>query len=380
VHRLIALDLPGGPGFVDVLRRCWDRGDAVVVVDQRLPAAARAALISAARPHEVLTAPDADPVPFDRAAPLVEPGDALIVTTSGSTGEPKALVHTHDSLGAHANAVHRHLGVDPARDRWLAALPLNHLGGFGVVARSLLTDTPVDVLPSFDVKVVAQSPGRLGSTLVSLVAAALDRVDPEPFRWVVLGGSADPVVRPPNVVRTYGLTESGGGVVYEGTPLPGVEVRIGDDGEISIRSATIARGRREHDGTVIPLADADGWLATGDVGRWANDGRLQVDGRRDDLIITGGENVWPGPVEDALRTHPAVADALVVGEPDPDWGQRVVAVVVPADPADPPTLDVLRTHAKDTLPPHAAPRELRLVNEIPRTALGKPVRTPAGKP
>ncbi len=356
------------------LRRCWDRQDAVIVLDPRLPAATRDALVAVARPHAAVTGPGADPIPLDPAAPLVEPGDALIVATSGSTGAPKVLVHTHDSLLAHATAVHQHLAVDAARDRWLATLPLNHLGGFGVVARSVLTGTPVDVEPSFDAETVAAAPDRYGTTLVSLVATALDRVDPAPFRWVVLGGSADPAARPPNVVRTYGLTETGGGVVYEGAALPGVEVRIDADGQILLRSTTIARGRRAADGTTVPLVDADGWLATGDLGHWGDDGRLQVEGRADDLIVTGGENVWPGPVEDALRGHPAVADVLVVGEPDPEWGQRVVAVVVPSDRTAPPTLEVLRAHAKTALPAYAAPRELRLAAEIPRTSLGKVVR------
>jgi O-succinylbenzoic acid--CoA ligase len=376
VHRLIALDMAGGAGFVLALRRCWDRGDAVVVIDPRLPPAARTALLSATRPHEAITGPDDDPVPVDPGAPPVDEGDALVVATSGSTGVPKVLVHTLATLGAHATAVHDRLGVDPARDRWLAALPLNHLGGFGVVARSVLTDTPVDVLGSFDADVVAAAPNRFGSTLVSLVATALDRIDPAPFRWVVLGGSADPVVRPPNVVRTYGLTETGGGVVYEGTPLAGVEVRIDESGTISICSATIARGRRDPHGAVSPIVDLDGWLATGDLGRWGDDGRLVVDGRADELIITGGENVWPGPVEAALRLHPGVADVRVEGESDPEWGQRVVAVVVPADPSAPPTLDALRAHVKAVLPAPAAPRSLRLVPAIERTALGKVVRRP----
>ena len=373
MQRLIALDLPGGPDFVLALRRCWEQGDAVVVLDPRLPAIARTALIGAARPHEAITALDADPVPLDPAAPPVEEGDALVVTTSGSTGEPKVLVHTHAGLRAHAAAVHAHLGVDPDRDRWLATLPLNHLGGFGVVARSVLSSTPVDVLPRFDPEVVAAAPARFGSTLVSLVATALDRIDPAPFRWVVLGGAADPVVRPPNVVRTYGLTETGGGVVYEGTPLPGVEVRVEGDGQIWLRTSTVARGRRAADGAVSPIVDADGWLATGDLGRWS-DGRLEVDGRADDLIITGGENVWPGPVEDVLRRHPAVRDAMVVGEPDPEWGERIVAEVVPIDPAAPPTLAELRDHAKAQLPAYAAPRVLRLATSIERTPLGKVVR------
>ena len=374
MNRLIALDLPGGADFVLALRRCWAEGDAVLVLDPRLPAIARTALIGAARPHHAITAPDADPVPLDPAAPPVEDGDALVVTTSGSTGEPKVLVHTHDSLLAHARAVHERLDVDPARDRWLATLPLSHLGGFGVVARSVLTGTPVEVEPSFDASVVAAAPDRYGTTLVSLVATALDRVDPRPFRWVVLGGSADPVARPANVVRTYGLTETGGGVVYEGAPLPGVEVRIDDAGEISLRSATIARGRRAADGHVAGLVDDEGWLRTGDLGSWSDDGRLVVEGRADDLIVTGGENVWPGPVEDVIRTHPLVADVMVVGEPDPEWGQRVVAIVVPLAAGTPPSLASLRDHVKEQLPAYCAPRDLRLVKQIPRTSLGKVIR------
>ena len=374
MRRLIALDLPGGSDFVLALRRCWANGDAVLVLDPRLPAIARTTLIGAARPHHAITAPGADPVPLDPAAPPVEDGDALVVTTSGSTGEPKVLVHTHDSLLAHAGAVHERLEVDPARDRWLATLPLNHLGGFGVVARSVLTGTPLDVEPAFDASVVAASPDRYGTTLVSLVATALDRVDPRPFRWVVLGGSADPVARPANVVRTYGLTETGGGIVYEGVPLPGVEVRIDDTGEILLRSATIARGRRATDGHVVGLLDGQGWLRTGDLGSWAADGRLVVEGRADDLIVTGGENVWPGPVEDVLRTHPLVADVMVTGEPDLEWGRRVVAVVVPLSTGTAPTLESLREHVKAHLPAYAAPRDLRLVKQIPRTSLGKVIR------
>jgi O-succinylbenzoic acid--CoA ligase len=374
VRRLIALDLPGGADFVAALRRCWDQGDAVVVLDPRLPTAARASLIAAVRAHHVVASPDGDLVPLDPGAPLLDDGDALVVATSGSTGEPKVLVHTHGSLLAHARAVHERLAVDPSTDRWLATLPLNHLGGFGVVARSVLTGTPLDVEPAFDAEVVGASPERYGTTLVSLVATALDRVDPTPFRWVVLGGSADPAVRPSNVVRTYGLTETGGGVVYEGVPLLGVEMRVDSTGQIAIRSTTTARGRRLADGSVAALVDADGWLATGDLGRWGDDGRLVVDGRADDLIITGGENVWPGPVEDVLRTHPLVGDAMVVGDPDPAWGQRVVAVICPLDPAVPPTLDALRDHVKAHLPAYAAPRDLRLVIAIPRTALGKPIR------
>lgn len=375
--RLVALDLPGGPAFTEALQRTWAAGDAVAVVPPDLPPAARASWLAEVRPHVVVGADGA--APADSSAPELDPGDALVVTTSGSTGVPKVLVHTERSLRAHAAAVHRRLGVDPAADRWLACLPLHHLGGFGVVARAVLDGVGVDVLPRFDAAAVAAAPEALGATLVSLVATALDRVDPAPYRWVVLGGSADHADRPANVVRTYGATETGGGVVYDGEPLDGVEVRVGATGTIEVRSPTLARGRRSPDGAVATLADRDGWFATGDLGALDADGRLVVHGRGDHLIITGGENVWPEVVEARLRAHPAVADALVQGAPDPAWGQRVVASIVPADASAPPTLDALRAHVREALPVAAAPRELRLVATLPRTALGKLVR-PAAPP
>lgn len=381
---LVAIDLPGGPAFVDALRRAWDDGDAVVPVDPRLPEPARDVLVRSARPHVVVTsttttdpsgASGVDRRPLDASAPPMAGTDALVVATSGTTGAPKIIVHTRAGLAAHAAAVHDRLGVDPARDRWLACLPLAHLGGLGVVLRSLLTDTPVDVWPSFDADAVTAAPDRLGTTLVSLVPTALDRTDAQRFRWVVLGGAGDPAERAANVVHTYGLTETGGGVVYDGVPLAGTEVQIDDAGAIAVRGPSIARGSRRSDGTVDPATDVDGWLRTGDLGRWVTGpdavARLHVSGRADDLIVTGGENVWPSAVEAALITHPAVAEVAVAGRPDPEWGQRVVAVVVARRDHPPPTLAALRDHVAALLPATAAPRELLLVGALPRTALGK---------
>jgi O-succinylbenzoic acid--CoA ligase len=362
---LVALDLPGGPAFVDALRSVWDAGDAALPVDQRLPPPARDRLLGRLGPHAVI-GPDGARVAFDRPGEPTEAGDALVVATSGTTGDPRGVVLTHDAVQAHARGVHQVLQVDPTRDRWLACLPLAHVGGLGVVTRALVTGTPLDVLPAFDVEGVVEAADR-GATLISLVPTALDRVGAERFRWVVLGGSADPVDRPANVVRTYGLTETGGGVVYlPGRVLPGTEVRV-VDGAIELRGPTLLRAYR--DGT--DPRTADGWLPTGDLGRLDADGTLRVFGRRGDLVVTGGENVWPEAVEAALRTHPAIADVAVGGRPDPEWGARVVAYVVPADRADPPVLDVLRLHVKATLPAFAAPRELVLVRSLPRTALGK---------
>lgn len=364
---LVALDLPGGPQLVDEVRRAWGVGRAVLVVDQRLPPPAARALLDAAAPHEIVE-PTGRSRPPRPAIPELAIGDALVAATSGSTGPPKLVVHTRAGLEAHARAVHERLEVDPSADRWLACLPLNHLGGFGVVARSLLTDAPCTVLPGFDAEAVAAAAAE-GCTLTSLVPTVLGRTDLAAFRWVVVGGSADPSARPANVVRTYGLTESGGGVVYDGVPLPGTEVRIAA-GAIELRGPTLARGLLGPDGVVHPITDEDGWLATGDLGALA-EGRLVVHGRRDDLIISGGENVWPEAVEQRLLAHPGVTEVAIVGEPDPEWGQRVVAVVVPADPSRPPSLAALREHVREVLPPAAAPRALRVVDALPRTALGK---------
>lgn len=371
---LVAIDLPAGRAFVDAVSATWDAGDAIAPIDRRLPVPARHALLDALGPHAVIADRSGERIPYDAGAPTLDEGDALVIATSGSTGDPKAVVHTFDSLSAHAQGVNQMLGIDPATDRWLSCLPLSHLGGLGVVVRSLLTDTPIDLLADFDADTVSAAPDRLGSTLVSLVPTALDRLDASGYRWVVLGGSADRAERPINVVRTYGLTETGGGVFYDGLPLPGIEARVDGDGAISLRGPTLARGIRSGDGSVTPVIDADGWFPTGDLGRLV-DGRLDVDGRGDDLIVSGGENVWPHPVEAAIRSHPGVEEVSVIGRTDPDWGQRVVAVVVPTNPMWPPALDELRAHTKEVLPAFAAPRELVIVSELERTALGK-VRRP----
>ncbi|CAN5657432.1 o-succinylbenzoate--CoA ligase [soil metagenome] len=368
---LVALDLPPGPAFVDALRRVWDDGNTALPVDQRLPAAARDELLEAMGPHRIIGA-DGEQTPGRWPSTPMQEGDALLVATSGTTGEPKGVVLARAGVEAHARAVHARLDVDPRSDRWLACLPLAHVAGLGVVTRAILTDTPLEVLTAFDVAEVTAAARSRGATLTSLVPTALDRLAgaAEAFRWVVLGASADTRSRPPNVTRTYGLTETGGGVVYDGIPLGGTEVRV-VDGEIEVRGATLLR--RYRDGT--DPKDADGWLATGDLGALDAEDRLIVHGRRGDLIITGGENVWPDAVQATLAAHPSVAEVAVAGRPDPDWGQRVVAFVVPRDPAAPPSLDELRDHAKATLAAFAAPRELVLVARLPRSALGKIRRT-----
>ena len=358
MHRLVALTLPGGPDFVTALRRTWDDGDAAFVLDARLPAPATRRVLDAIAPALLRTSTGDETLPGSRP---VEPGDALVVATSGTSGEPKGVVLTHAAVVTSAHATSARIGVRDD-DHWLACLPLAHVGGLAVVTRALALGTPLTVLPGFDPDAVAASP----ATLVSLVATAVARVDPTRFRVIVLGGASPPQNRPANCVTTYGMTETGSGVVYDGLPLDGVEVRLGRDGEIHLRGPMLLRAYR--DGT--DPKDAAGWLPTGDLGTWDGQ-RLVVHGRRGDMIITGGENVWPDAVERALADMPGVAELAVAGRPDAEWGARVVAFVVPADRAAPPTLDDLRAQVKKSLPAFCAPRQLVLVDSLPRTNLGK---------
>ena len=357
---LVAIDLPGGQPFVDELRRAWDAGDAVLPVDRRLPPPARAALLVAMAPSTIVDEHGRHLLAGGRP---VEPGDALVMATSGSTGAPKGAVLTHASIAASARATSARLGTTAA-DTWLACLPLAHVGGLSVVTRALVTGARLVVHDGFDADRV-QRAARDGATAVSLVATALQRIDPALFRVIVLGGARPPAQLPSNAHTTYGLTETGSGVVYDGRPLGDVEVRVEPGGEVLLRGPMLLRAYRDD---TTPL-DADGWLHTGDIGGWLPDGRLHVEGRRGDMIVTGGENVWPAAVEALLAAHPSVAEVAVVGVPDPVWGRRVVAFVVPA--GEPPTLAALKALVVAQLPVFCAPKELRLVEWLPRTALGK---------
>lgn len=359
MNELVVLDAVGS-GFVTALQRAWAAGDAVLPLDPRLPGPARDAVLHTARPQ----------VP-------VLPGDALVVATSGTSGEPKAVILTHAAVAASAEATSARLAVDAASDRWLACLPLSHMGGLSVVLRALHTHTPLAVHEHFDAAAVMAAADD-GCTLTSLVPTALARIAPERFRSILLGGQAPPAALPPNVVVTYGLTETGSGIVYDGAPLEGVELRVGPGEEIEVRGPMLLRAYRGDDPGGDDPKGPDGWFATGDIGCLGDDGQLEVFGRRGDLVITGGENVWPVAVEQALARHPAVAAVAVVGRPHPEWGQQVVAFIVPADPARPPDLAELRAFAKASLPAYAAPTALELVSALPRTASGKVRRRELG--
>ena len=365
---LVAVDLPAGQAFVDVLQRAWDRGDAVLPVDDRLPRPAVDRLLDGLRPATVVDRDGAHPRKDGLA---VADGDALVVATSGTTGEPKGVILTHGAVQASARASSQRLDIDPARDRWVACLPVAHIGGLSVLTRALATGTPYTLLERLD-PVAVEAEARRGATRVSLVATALRRTDTTGYRTVLLGGAAPPDRLPDNVVTTYGMTETGSGVVYDGLPLDGIELRIGDgelgaDGEVLVRGPVLLRAYRDGTDPRLP----GGWLPTGDAGSLDAHGALSVRGRIAEVIVTGAEKVWPSAVESVLALHPGVAEVAVWKRPDLEWGERVVVWVVPADPSTPPALDSLRAAVSEQLAPWAAPKELVVVASLPRTSSGK---------
>ncbi|SDL62737.1 O-succinylbenzoic acid--CoA ligase [Nonomuraea maritima] len=303
------------------------------------------------------------------------PGDvAVVIATSGSTGTPKGVMLSASALRASAAASLRRVEATKG-DRWLCCLPVSHVSGLQVLVRALLCESEPIIHPGFDPQAVLSS----GADHVSLVPTQLHRLveqgaDLSVFRTILLGGAAP---RPglldqardlgARVVTTYGMSETCGGCVYDGSPLHGVDVKIGDDGLIRVTGPVLFSGYRFAD----PPAPLDGgWFVTSDLGEF-DGGRLRVLGRADDVVNTGGEKVVATAVAAVLCTHPEVADAVVFGTPDPEWGERVTAVVVPARPDTPPTLDQLRAYCRDRLPPYAAPRELRLVARLPLLPNGK---------
>jgi O-succinylbenzoic acid--CoA ligase len=254
-----------------------------------------------------------------------------------------------------------------------------------VYLRGAVLGSPVVALERFDPVAVLQAGAR---GFVSLVPTMVRRLlgepgaDPSLLRCALVGGDAfEPALaaaaaeRGLRCIPTYGLTESCGGVVYGGTPLVGTQVRIAAGGRIELRGPILMEGYLHDPQATAEAFTVDGWLRTRDAGELGPDGRLTVSGRLDDAILTGGELVWPAEVEAVLRTHPKVADVLVVGRPHPDWGRRVTALVVPVDPSDPPALDDLRDHARGALADFRLPRALEVVGAIPRTPSGKPRRS-----
>ncbi|TFV66126.1 AMP-dependent synthetase [Blastococcus sp. CT_GayMR20] len=357
------LTLVGAPDLSEDVVRAALSGTAPLAV---LPAGP-AAVVEAAR--RVLR-PD-DPL---------EDGADLVVVTSGSTGGGRGVLLSSAAVQASAAATLDRLGGPGS---WLLALPVSAIAGLQVLCRSVLAGRSATVLQPDETLTAAVARLPTGRRYTSLVPTQLRRhLDAEPaalraFDAVLVGGAAtDPALlararaEGVAVVTTYGTTETAGGCVYDGVPLDGVRVRVA--GGIELAGPVLASGYRL-DPEATAAAFRDGWFVTRDAGNLDGDGRLTVHGRLDDVVISGGVNVAPQTVEAVLREHPDVADAVVFGRPDDEWGQRVVAAVVPAPGAD-PALPALRSWVGERLGAPAAPRELHVVAAVPLLHTGKPDR------
>jgi o-succinylbenzoate---CoA ligase len=313
-----------------------------------------------------------------------------LIYTSGTTGRPKAVALTYRNHEASAAASAWNLGVAPD-DRWLCVLPLFHVGGLAILLRSAIYGTAAVLHERFDSEAVASTLAAGEASLVSLVPTMLRRLLGAGFerapalRAALVGGGPVPLdllewaaARKLPVVATYGMTETASQIATlapeeavrkrgtAGRPLPGVEVKTAGDGEILVRGPMVAPGS---------IAD-DGWLHTGDRGSLDEEGYLHVEGRLDDVIVTGGENVAAREVEEALLTHPAVSDAAAIGVSDAEWGEAITAFVVLSHPAQ---KDDLLAHCRERLAPFKVPKAIRPVDHLPRTATGKLLRREVGR-
>ena len=327
--------------------------------------------------------------------------DWALLFTSGTTGTPKAARLTVGAFDALASASAENL-APRVGDRWLCNLPLFHVGGLGTAVRCAHDGASLVLQARFEADAVVRGVRDDGITHLSLVARTLEQcldadLQAGALRGVLVGGGPVPAAlveraneRGIPVLLTYGLTEACSQVTTErpgeadgstaGAPLPGLEVRIvdagfrslpaGEEGTIAVRGPTLMRGYLDDEAATREVL-REGWLQTGDLGRLDGRGRLTVLARRTDLILSGGENVYPAEVEAVLATHPAVAEVAVVGRPDARWGQVPVAVVVPRGSAAPDALPGLRAWARSRLAPFKVPAEVLPAAELPRTAAGK---------
>ena len=369
------------PRLLAPLREALDgTGPAIAPLDATQPAARLRELIAALDPNVVVDSDGEARVRSCAQERAISPDTAVIIATSGSTGEPKSVELGAAALEYSARAVLLAVGARPG-DRWLCCLPVSHVAGLQVLVRSLIAETDPVVAPAATAAAVAGS----GCAHISLVptqlirllasedgAAALAR-----FGSVLVGGAAASAAVPAAartagiaVRTTYGMSETCGGCVYDGVPLDGVRVRAGDDGRLRISGPVLMnRYHGRPDLTAQVLHNRE--FVTSDLGH-ADGGRVVVRGRADDVINTGGHKVVPGEVAAELETCPGVRQVVVVGRPDREWGERVTAVVVPADPADPPSLELLRMHVGTRLPRYACPSEVVLTEAIPVLPSGKP--------
>ncbi len=384
-------------------------GPAILPLDPGLPEPALARILGSFSPAALHTATGTRSLNLPTASAAAAAGvredgvrddTAVVIATSGSTGAPKAVELSAAALTASAAASLRRIGAGPG-ERWLCCLPTFHIAGIGVLVRSLISGLEPVIVPALNPEILQGS----GCAHVSLVPTQLRRLldagaSPGPVRTVLLGGAAsgDALLAEARnggwrVVTTYGMSETCGGCVYDGIPLDDVAVRLGAEPAEPAESAELAepaqsgagagliqiRGPVLFSGYLGPadLTEAvlrDGWFQTADLGSWRSDGTLGVLGRADEVINTGGEKVVPGEVEAALGTCEGVADVVVVGLPDADWGEAVTAFVVAADPAAPPELEDLRSCVRQAVSVYAAPKRVVVVPEFPLLPSGKPDR------
>lgn len=300
----------------------------------------------------------------------------IAAPTSGSTGQPREVLVSTEAMIASATATLARLG---GPGHWLLALPPERIAGAMVIARAHVGQSGIvhHDHEGFTAASFAEAVTRLpdGRRYVSLVPTQVWRLlaDPEgaealsTFDAVLVGGAPPGMELPSNAIETYGMTETSGGCVYDGAPLDRVSARIGDDGRIMLAGPMLADGYADGDNSAFMQAGGERWLRTGDLGS-VEGGIVTVHGRADDVILTGGVNVHPAAVERALRDHASIADAVVVGTPDAQWGERVVALVTLATGAS-LTLEDVRGSLR--LARAELPTALSVLDSVPRTAAGK---------
>lgn len=353
-------------------------GPAILPLDRNLPASRLREVLAAFAPTAVVTAEGVDRLASGTG---VDDDVAVVLTTSGSTGTPKGAEISADALLASARASLARIGALTPAGRWLCCLPTHHISGLGVLVRSLVSGVTPVFADRINAELVTTAPCGYVSMVPTQLRRLLDAGAPlKRFDVVLLGGAATPAdlldaaaAAGARVVTTYGMTETCGGCVYDGVPLDGVRVATDAAGLIRIGGPVLFSGYRLAPDLTRASID-DGWFVTSDLGEVAADGSVSLRGRADDVINTGGEKVVPSRVEAVLRDLEAVSDAAVVGAPDSEWGERVIAIVVPANPADPPSPAMLRTELSCALPRYAVPKAFLWIDEIPMLASGKPDR------
>ena len=389
LHALLLPPAAGAGRLLDALAAALDgSGPAILPLDPGLPPARVADLLHAFTPATVETQdgtgrwrPDASRPAAPGSGDDLPDGTAVVMATSGSTGEPKGTQLSADALRASARASLDRIGADPGA-RWLCPLPTSHIAGLGVLIRSLVTETVPVVVDGLDP--AQRNLAVFGCGYVSLVPAQLRRMldvgaSVSAFGAILLGGAAIPPgllagarAAGARVVTTYGMSETCGGCVYNGLPLDGVRLRTAPDGRIQIAGPVLFSGYRNRSDLTGSAVDEEGWFTTSDLGKIGPDGRVSIGGRADEMINTGGEKVSPTEVAAILEGCPGVREAIVFGEPDSQYGQRVTAVVVPTRLSSPPRLQELRAAVRRTLPAYAAPRALLVVPAMPLLPSGKP--------